>query len=77
MLEDGTITLRINKPMLNKKPGDLIKIKVDREGNLKDSFYARRLKDAVLDNCVEIIETTNDKKIKKKKYKKNKNSGSY
>lgn len=47
------------------KKGSVIDIKVDSVGNPINSFWARRLRDSVLDGCVEILEEKNIK-LKKK-----------
>lgn len=47
--------LRINKPMLNHKAGDVIDVPVTKHGNPSELFWRRRVRDSKLDNCVEII----------------------
>jgi hypothetical protein len=61
------ITLQINIPLLKYKAGDKITLETDKSGNIIDSFWYRRFKDAAVDNCVEIFKPakTEDKKTKK------------
>ncbi len=50
-----TITLEIKKPLADKKPGDTVALKCDREGTIIDRYWRRRLVDAEIDNCVKVI----------------------
>lgn len=54
------ITLKVNRDLLHGskalKAGDTVKLAVDKEGNILDSFWARRLRDAAIDNCVEVVQ---------------------
>ena len=51
------VKLKVNISMNGKKAGDFIDIPTDEKGNILDSFWARRLEDSKIDNCVEIVET--------------------
>lgn len=59
------IKLRLNTDLLGHKSGAIIKIESDSKGDPLDSFWARRLKDSVLDGCVEVV--TETKKPNKKR----------
>jgi hypothetical protein len=59
------IKLRLNTDLLKHKAGAVIKLESDNDGNPLDSFWARRIKDSEIDNCVEII--TEAKKSNKKR----------
>ncbi len=49
------IKLKINKALLNHKPGDVIPIEVDERGTPLDKYWRNRLKDSVVDGCVEPV----------------------
>lgn len=49
------ITLKINIAMNGHKIGDKISLETDVDGNIINSFWARRLADAAIDNCVEVV----------------------
>lgn len=51
------INLKINLPLPGYTAGQTIKIKTDRNNVPLDLFWRRRLKDALVDNCVEIIKS--------------------
>lgn len=53
-----TIILKLNKDLRDKKAGDTITLKVDRDKVILDSYWRRRFKDAEIDNCVEIVKKT-------------------
>ena len=52
------IKLKINIDLGGYKAGTIIDLATDSYGNIFDNFWARRLKDSKIDNCVEIV---NDK----------------
>ena len=54
-LEAKMIKLKLNVDLLKHKAGTIISVDSDNEGNIKDSFWARRLKDSVIDGCVELV----------------------
>lgn len=53
--------LRVNSPLRGLKEGSEIKVRVDKSGNVVDSYWRRRLKDAHIDGSCEIIETKKKK----------------
>lgn len=59
---DNFIKLKLNIPLLGNPVDTVLKLKTDRDGNILDSFYSRRLKDSVLDGCVEIVKEKSNKK---------------
>ncbi len=60
--------LKLNKDLHGKKKGTVIEI-ADRDGSPLDTFWYRRLKDAEIDNCVEVVSGTYSKTTKKEKFK--------
>lgn len=50
------ITLKLNVALHGKKAGEKLLLATDSESNIIDSFWARRLKDSKIDNCVEIVQ---------------------
>ncbi len=63
------ITLKLNKNILKHKAGAVISVDCDNYGNIKDSFWARRLKDSEIDSCIEIVEPLPAKKSFEKNQK--------
>jgi hypothetical protein len=61
------ITLKINIAMNGHKIGDKINLQTDIDGNIIDSFWSRRLADAKIDNCVEVVLPENEIGEKSKK----------
>jgi hypothetical protein len=67
--------IKINKPLINYKIGQIIDIKTDNSKIPLSLYWRRRLKDAEIDNCIEIVEerkiqspavkSTKEKEIKK------------
>ena len=49
------IELKVNIALGGKKAGDIIQLETDSDNNIIDSFWAKRLKDSVRDNCVEVV----------------------
>ena len=49
------ISLKINKPFSGKKKGDIVEISVDKYGVPLDAYWRNRLKDSVIDSCIELI----------------------
>lgn len=49
--------VRINVNLLTFKAGQVIKLKF-RKGVPVDRFWRRRLQDAKIDNCIEVVEDT-------------------
>ena len=62
------IKLKLNVDLLNNKKDSILSLETDIDGNIINSFWARRLKDSEVDNCVEIIQEnkkpTQEKKVK-------------
>ena len=59
------IKLKLNADLDGFKSGAIISLPTDREGNIENSFWARRLKDSQVDNCVDVF--IENKKSNKKK----------
>lgn len=59
------IKLKLNADLGGLKSGAIISLPTDQEGNIENSFWARRLKDSKVDNCVEVF--TENKKSNKKR----------
>lgn len=57
-------TLKLNSALRGKKKGQIVRIRVDKDGIPIERYWRNRLKDAEIDNCVEFV-----KKKKKKKFK--------
>lgn len=49
------IKIKLNLALKNFPAGKEMFLAVDKKGVPTDSYWARRLKDAELDNCIEII----------------------
>lgn len=64
--------VRVLKDLGTHKPGDIVDVEFDWDGNATDRFWRRRLKDSKIDNCVEFVE---DKKPHKKEVKKDESKG--
>ncbi len=52
------IKILIKNPMLNHKANDVIIVDADENGTPLDYFWRRRLSEAKIDNCCEIINST-------------------
>ena len=48
------ISIKINVPMMGYKKGDIVKLQT-KNGLVRDSFWRKRIKDSVIDNCVEVL----------------------
>lgn len=59
------IKLKLNKDMDGKKKDSILSLPTDQDGKIIDSFWARRLEDSKIDNCVEIVQE--NKKSNKKR----------
>ena len=51
----NTIKLKLNAPLRGLGAGSVTSIKTDDNGIPLDRYWRNRLKDAEIDNCVEII----------------------
>ena len=60
------LDLKINKSMRGYDAGRTITIDADKHGLPLDKFWRRRLKDSVIDNCVEVVKTSKSTKGKDK-----------
>jgi hypothetical protein len=60
------IKLKLNVALKDKAKGDIIELETDTENNIKDLYWARRLEDAAIDNCVEIVPEAKTPESKKK-----------
>ena len=58
------ISLRLNTDIGGKKKGTIVSVEIDINKVIKDKYWRRRLEDAALDSCVEIVknESKGDKK---------------
>ncbi len=61
------IKLKLKKNIMHHKAGTVISVACDNEGNLRDNFWARRLRDSAIDNCVEIVKEVPPAKSHKKR----------
>ncbi len=57
MAKRGTIRVKVNLPTRGFVVGQEVHVKVDREGTPLDVAWRRRLRDAKIDNCCEIVKT--------------------
>lgn len=60
------VEFKINLPLKDKKVGDIIKLKCDDNNMPYDIYWQRRLIDAKIDNCIEILTKPEVKKLKNK-----------
>jgi len=65
--------LKINKDFSHYKAGKTVDIPVDKDGIPTTAFWRKRIKDSVLDNCVEVV--TEEKKAKAKTKSKSSDEG--
>lgn len=59
--------IKLNIPLAGYQKGQTISIDADSKGTPIDKFWRRRLKDAEIDNCVEVVKAPSE--IKKGKAK--------
>ena len=57
MAKRGTIRVKVNLPMRGFVVDQEVCVAVDREGIPLDVTWRRRLRDAKIDNCCEIVKT--------------------
>lgn len=62
-----TIKLKLNAKFHGKQVGDIISIEADEDGVPFNRFWRRRLADAMIDNCVEIVKEEKESKETKTK----------
>jgi len=60
------IKLKLNQPMSGYEAGREITIQTDKDGVPLEKFWRRRLKDADIDNCVEVVKPSTSKKERSK-----------
>lgn len=60
------ISLKLNADLKGKKAGSIVTVEIDRDKVIIDPYWRRRLKDAEIDNCVEIVKIENKEKGDKK-----------
>lgn len=58
------IQLKLNADLGGKKKGTIITVEIDSNKVIIDRYWRRRLEDAALDGCVEVVrnETKGDKR---------------
>ena len=58
------ISLKLNADLGDKKKGTTITVEIDSNKVIIDRYWRRRLEDAAIDGCVEVVknETRGDKK---------------
>lgn len=56
--------IKLNQPMAGYEAGREVTIQTDRAGVPLEKFWRRRLKDAEIDNCVEVVNASKSKKSK-------------
>jgi hypothetical protein len=58
------IQLKLNADLGGKKKGAIVTVEIDSNKVITDQYWRRRLEDAELDNCIEIVKNENrgDKK---------------
>lgn len=60
------IDLKLNKPMAGYEAGRTVTVQADPSGVPLDRFWRRRIKDAKIDNCLEVIKPSKPKSEKAK-----------
>lgn len=58
--------LKLNQPMKGYESGREVTVKTDASGIPLEKFWRRRLKDAAIDNCVEVVKASKPKQGKTK-----------
>lgn len=64
---ENKIKIKLNRDLRGLRTGTEIKIKVDKEGTPLERYWRDRMKEAPIDNCIEIITTKAKAKPKKSK----------
>jgi len=54
--------IKLNMPMQGYEAGREVAIECDRSGVPLEKFWRRRLKDAQIDNCLEVVKPSKSKK---------------
>jgi hypothetical protein len=58
--------LKLNQPMAGYEAGHTVTVQADSCGVPLEKFWRRRLKDAKIDNCVEVVKASKSKQEKTK-----------
>jgi hypothetical protein len=59
------LNIDIATPKGKVRAGTILELEVDSDQNLLDGFWRKRLKDARIDSCVEVLTEQKNKKVKK------------
>jgi flagellar basal body L-ring protein FlgH len=62
----NSVQIKVTKNMSAYKVGDIITVPIDEKGTPKSLFWRRRLKDAKMDGCCEIVRPVTNKIVIKK-----------
>ena len=57
--------LKLNNPLAGYEAGRTVSIQTDANGVPLEKFWRRRIRDAKIDNCVEVVKTSRPKREKK------------
>ena len=64
--ENKKVNLQLNSALRGLPEGAIVKIKVDKEGIPMERYWRDRVKDALVDNCVQfVVKKTTQKIIEK------------
>ena len=61
-----TVDIKVNHGIAGRKAGEIVKVEVQSNGSPKDLFWRRRLRDAEIDGCVELVKDEPKKNPAKK-----------
>lgn len=64
--ENKAIKIRLNTPLRGLPEGIEMNIKTDKEGTPLEKYWRDRMKDAPIDNCIEVVKTKVKAKTKSK-----------
>lgn len=56
------IKLKLNQPMQGYEAGREVTVQTDSAGVPLEKFWRRRMRDAQIDNCVEVVKSSKPKK---------------
>ena len=59
------IKLKLNQPMAGYEAGHTVTVQTDDSGVPLEKFWRRRIRDAKIDNCVEVVKASKPKQEKK------------
>lgn len=60
------IVVKVNHGIPGHDPGSTVRVEVDSDGNVFDRFWRRRLRDAAIDGCCEVVNESRSSKAKLK-----------